>query len=155
LFETNSYYYHTKIFAWLLPLFLTSLLLTALPQTYPPKLIGAVGMALFWQQLAFVGHDVGHNSISHKKWKDTFLGVLFGNSFGGISLGWWKRSHNVHHVVCNSVEHDPDIQHMPLFAVSDEVFDLGKLNVAGVGEKEGGFWSTYHEKVVRSDVVSR
>jgi len=41
-------------------------------------------------------------------------GILIGNATGGISLAWWKRSHNVHHVVCNSIENDPDIQHLPV-----------------------------------------
>jgi hypothetical protein len=32
-------------------------------------------------------------------------------------------SHNVHHIVCNSVEHDPDIQHMPLLACSNVILN--------------------------------
>jgi len=62
---------------------------------------GALLLATFWQQQAFVGHDVGHNAVSHKKFKETWLGVVLGNMTGGISIGWWKRSHNVHHIVCN------------------------------------------------------
>ena len=141
LFETNSNYYYLKIYCWLLPLFLSAVSLTYFGTTLALRLLGGCLMAGFWQQLAFVGHDVGHNAVSHKKAKDTFLGVLFGNSLGGISLGWWKRSHNVHHIVCNSVENDPDIQHMPMFAVTDGIFDERKLREAGVlDEKSGGFW---------------
>jgi len=33
-------------------------------------------------------------------------------------VGWWKHNHNVHHIVTNSPEHDPDIEHLPFFAVS-------------------------------------
>ena len=43
-------------------------------------------------------------------------GSLLGHrvrTLGGISLGWWKKSHNVHHIICNSIEHDPDIRHLP------------------------------------------
>jgi delta8-fatty-acid desaturase len=47
------------------------------------------------------------------QWKvDNFWGLVVGNLTTGIGMGWWKRSHNVHHVCCNSIEHDPDIQHM-------------------------------------------
>jgi len=156
LFETNNMYYALKII-WLSSVFCASMALSldsnASKSTH---LFGGLLLAVFWQQLAFVGHDIGHNSMSHKKWKETFLGILFGNTFGGISLGWWKRSHNVHHIVCNSVEHDPDIQHPPVFAVSDECFDTDKLaegaeETDAVVDREKGFWSTYHEKWMTLD----
>ena len=154
LFETNEYYYYLKI-TWLLLLWVASVYCTLLPDSPSLHKLGAVLMAIFWQQLAFVGHDVGHNAISHKKWKDTFIGVLLGNTFGGISLGWWKRSHNVHHIVCNSIEHDPDIQHMPIFAVTDDIFDKDKLRKAGVyDEKKKGFWTSYHDHFISADFAS-
>lgn len=40
----------------------------------------------------------------------------------GISLEWWKHSHNTHHSVTNSVSHDPDIQHLPFMAVNKDLF---------------------------------
>jgi acyl-lipid Delta6-acetylenase / acyl-lipid (9-3)-desaturase len=106
--------------------------------------------------LAFIGHDIGHNSISHTQWNDTFFGILFGNTLGGIGLGWWKHSHNVHHVVCNSVQHDPDIQHMPLFAIADDIFDARKLKEGGCyNEEKNGFWSSFHQKYISPDIFSR
>lgn len=84
---------------------------------------------MFFQQVAFLGHDLGHNGVTHCRFTDETIGILFGNILTGISVGWWKATHNVHHLVTNSVEYDPDIQHMPVFAVSDRY----------VGEwKEGG-----------------
>lgn len=84
--------------------------------------IGALFMGCYWQQLAFVGHDLGHNGISHVQSTDNKTGIALGNLFGGISIAWWKRSHNVHHIVCNSIEHDPDIQHFPFMAVDSKMF---------------------------------
>jgi len=40
----------------------------------------------------------------------------------GICCQWWKKTHNVHHIVTNSVEFDPDIQHLPIIAVSEKYF---------------------------------
>ena len=40
----------------------------------------------------------------------------------GIGVGWWKATHNVHHLVVNSADHDPDIQHMPFLAISPHFF---------------------------------
>lgn len=37
-------------------------------------------------------------------------------------MGWWKSSHNVHHLVTNSPEHDPDVQNVPLFATCPSFF---------------------------------
>ncbi|GMH74067.1 hypothetical protein TrRE_jg8443 [Triparma retinervis] len=154
LFETNSYYYYLKI-SFLVLVFSLAVYLTLYPSSKTAHYMGAAMMAVFWQQLAFVGHDVGHNAISHSKAKDTTLGCLLGNAFGGISLGWWKHSHNVHHIVCNSVEHDPDIQHMPLFAVTEDIFDEGKLREAGTYDEEHkGFWTTYHQKWISPDFAS-
>lgn len=31
-------------------------------------------------------------------------------SLMGLSVCWWKSDHNTHHVVCNAIEHDPNIQ---------------------------------------------
>ena len=104
-------------------------------------MLGAITMGAFWQQLAFVGHDVGHSSITHDFKFDSFYGTLFGNTIMGISLSWWKRNHNTHHVICNSVEHDPDIQHMPMLCVSDKLF--------------GQYWSTYYEKFFTLDLPAR
>eukprot|EP00793_Prasinoderma_coloniale_P006659 PRCOL_00001489-RA len=82
-------------------------------------------LGAFWQQVAFVGHDVGHNSVRGIRSKSNYhLGILVGNILTGVSIGWWKSTHNVHHVVCNSATHDPDIQHLPLLCVSEKIFNV-------------------------------
>ena len=133
LLKSGAFYcnasYYLKMIAWIISLFFLGIYLT-LTKTY--YILGAAVMGICWQQVAFIGHDIGHNAILGKRDSNLFWGVLLGNTFMGISLGWWKQSHNVHHVVCNSVEHDPDIQHMPVFAVNGKLFN------------EGGFRSTYH-----------
>jgi hypothetical protein len=35
------------------------------------------------------------------------IGLVVGPLLTGISTAWWKRNHNAHHVVTNSVTHDP------------------------------------------------
>lgn len=85
-------------------------------------IVGAVLLGIFFQQLAGLGHDVGHNSITHLRIFDRCLGLVIGNLLLGISIGWWKKSHNTHHVVPNSIEYDPDIQHLPFMAPSEQYF---------------------------------
>jgi fatty acid desaturase/predicted heme/steroid binding protein len=131
LFETRPSYYLGKC-VWLGALLALACCCTAWGQSTSARMAGAVVLGLFWQQLAFVGHDIGHNSVTHNRAIDYVLGAA-NVAFFGVSMGWWKKSHNTHHVVTNSVEHDPDIQHLPVLAVSPSIFK--------------GFFSTYHKKV--------
>ena len=56
----------------------------------------------------------------------------------GLLLGWWKLDHNTHQMVCNAVEHNPDIQQMRLLAIHKQIIELTKP-----------FWDTYHKKIVK------
>lgn len=80
-------------------------------------------LGMFWHQLVFTVHDAGHMGITHDFQIDSCIGMILANFLGGLSCCWWKRNHNVHHIVTNSPDHDPDIQHIPFFAVSHRFFD--------------------------------
>jgi fatty acid desaturase len=95
-------------------------------------------LGLFWQQLAFFGHDLGHNSVSGSAAGDWVPGLVV-TSFFGVSIQWWKRSHNVHHVSTNSLEHDCDIQYLPVFALDEKML------------APEGFFSSYHKRIFRFD----
>lgn len=103
--------------------------------------LSAVCMGLTWHQLVFLAHDAGHMGVTHNYQVDTVIGIVVADFVGGLSLGWWKRSHNVHHIVTNAPEHDPDIEHMPLFAVSHRL--LGSLR------------SSYYDRVMEYDAVAK
>jgi delta8-fatty-acid desaturase len=95
-------------------------------------------LGFFWQQLAFMGHDLGHNSVRGSAKSDWAPGLLVTVLFG-VSVQWWKRSHNVHHVVTNSLQHDCDIQYLPVFALSERQL------------RPEGFFSSYHERLFKFD----
>jgi len=128
LFDTNYLYYAIQAL-WLLLLLAGSLYFTL---ATPWLKLGALLMGIYWQQIAFFGHDVGHNAITHLRTIDYVLGILIGNTTGGIGLGWWKNTHNLHHTIPNSIEYDPDNQHLPIFAVDKRV--------------KAGFFSEFHQK---------
>lgn len=98
-------------------------------------------LGLFWHQLVFSAHDAGHMGITHNFHVDSVIGIIISDYLGGLSMGWWKRNHNVHHIVTNSPEHDPDIEHLPFFAISHRFFDSLR--------------STYYEHVMKYDIVAR
>ena len=105
------------------------------------RMAGAAAMGVFWQQLAGIGHDLGHSGVTHSFYKDHAIGSLL-SAFMGLSVGWWKSDHNTHHVVCNAIEHDPNVQHMPMLAITSKIFARAR------------FWDTYHRKWVGMDDVA-
>ena len=70
------------------------------------------------QQIMFTAHDAGHRGISGNFIIDTLIGAFIADFCCGLSIGWWKSSHNVHHLITNMPEHDPDIQNTPIFSNS-------------------------------------
>ncbi|KAH7323654.1 fatty acid desaturase-domain-containing protein [Rhexocercosporidium sp. MPI-PUGE-AT-0058] len=94
----------------------------------------SIFMGGFWHQMVFIAHDAGHKGITHNYHIDTLIGMTIGNHLGGLSMGWWKRSHNIHHIVTNDPAHDEGIQHLPFMAVSTEFFK--------------SLYSTYHDRVM-------
>ncbi|XP_017231032.1 delta(8)-fatty-acid desaturase [Daucus carota subsp. sativus] len=75
-----------------------------------------------WIQVAYMGHDAGHyQAMSSRGWNKV-AGIIIGNCITGISIAWWKWTHNAHHIACNSLDYDPDLQHLPMLAVSDSFF---------------------------------
>lgn len=116
--ETDTDYKHYLVLA----VVLTGLMaLVVYCLLHSQVVLAAIFLGFFWQQTMFIGHDAGHGAITHSKY-DTLIGLLVGNVLNGVSIAWWNATHNVHHCACNSIECDPDIQHMPLLAVSPKYF---------------------------------
>jgi delta8-fatty-acid desaturase len=63
--------------------------------------VAACFLGLFWHQIMFSAHDAGHRGITHDFTMDTMIGIFIADFCCGLSIGWWKSSHNVHHLVPN------------------------------------------------------
>lgn len=101
----------------------------------------AVALGCAWQQMVFVVHDAAHILITHNYQFDLFIGMTIASFIGGLSSTWWKNNHNVHHLVTNDPVHDPDIQHLPFFAVLTRLFK--------------NIYSTYYEKYLYYDAFAK
>ncbi|KAF8078690.1 delta 8-sphingoloid desaturase protein [Lyophyllum atratum] len=97
----------------------------------------AVFLGLMWHQLVFTAHDLGHMGVTHNWAIDRLLGILIADFIGGLSIGWWVQNHNVHHIVTNHPSHDPDIEHIPFFAISPAFLD--------------SLWSSYYKRTMWFD----
>ncbi|BGP03035.1 hypothetical protein NBRC10513v2_006760 [Rhodotorula toruloides] len=101
----------------------------------------AIALGAFWHQVTFVAHDAGHTGLTGSWWIDRLWGVGIADFLGGLSIGWWCDNHNVHHLVTNAPEHDPDIQHLPFFAISTRFFESIR--------------STYYNRILTFDAFAR
>ncbi|RPD55833.1 fatty acid/sphingolipid desaturase [Lentinus tigrinus ALCF2SS1-6] len=101
----------------------------------------ALFLGLCWQQLTFFAHDLGHVGVTHDWVLDRVISIFVADLIGGLSIGWWVNNHNVHHLVTNHPSHDPDIQHLPFFAISPVFFK--------------SLWSSYYKREMTFDIFAK
>lgn len=141
-FHVSPWFYVQKVM-FVMSLFGCVLWLVLKEESVAAHMLGAVVLGIFWQQFAFVGHDCGHMSArTHARDHIDVhnLGALV-TFFNGISVAWWKATHNVHHAMPNTVDCDPDIAHLPVFALHKKMFE--------------GLFNKYHGRVMEFDWAAR
>eukprot|EP01018_Ginkgo_biloba_P015311 Gb_14711 [translate_table: standard] len=110
-------------------------------QSFLVHMVSAVFLGLAWMQSGFIGHDSAHFGLVKNHCLEICIQLVVGNLLTGISIGWWKRSHNVHHTSVNNLEYDPDLQYVPLYAVSSRFFN--------------NIYSRYYERMMNFDGLAR
>ncbi|KAL5535396.1 hypothetical protein ACEPAF_3490 [Sanghuangporus sanghuang] len=103
--------------------------------------LSAFFLGIFWHQVTFLAHDAGHMGVTHNWTIDRLLSIFVADFCGGLSIGWWVNNHNTHHLVTNHPNHDPDIQHLPFFAISPHFLS--------------NLYSSYYKRVLPFDFASR
>ncbi|KAJ9693065.1 hypothetical protein PVL29_011977 [Vitis rotundifolia] len=88
-----------------------------------------------------VGHDSRHYQIMSSLGFNKLAQILVGNCIIGISIAWWKWTHNAHHIACNSLDYDPNLQHILVFSVSSNLFNSIK--------------SIFYGRILKFDSVAR
>ncbi len=73
------------------------------------QLLAAIALGVAFTQVAFLGHDGGHQQMFSSRHANDLVGRLVGNLLVGLSYGWWVGKHNRHHANPNKEDHDPDI----------------------------------------------
>lgn len=134
-FEPQLRYYQ-NLAAWLVVLFACAATSTVCQHWC----LGSLLMALFWQQAAGLGHDLGHGSVFERRSDNALAGSML-SFVTGLSASWWLDDHTTHHVSCNSIEGDPNIQHLPFFAITERFLD--------------SVYSRYHRKMLRAGALDR
>jgi fatty acid desaturase len=73
------------------------------------QLIVAAIFGVASTQVAFLGHDGGHQQVFRRRQANDLLSLLAGDLLVGFSYGWWLAKHNRHHANPNQEDSDPDI----------------------------------------------
>nr|GLL30681.1 acyl-lipid (9-3)-desaturase-like [Ipomoea trifida] len=88
----------------------------------------AVLVGFLWIQAGWVGHDSGHYDVMKTRKLSRAAQVLAGNCLTGVSIWWWRWNHNAHHIACNVIDYDPDVQLLPIFAFSSKFFQSSLIS---------------------------
>lgn len=121
LFNVNKAYYYKKyLFLFILALF-TFLFIGYF------DLIAGICFGLLIQQSAFIGHDLGHDSVMtedkgllfNKKYKK-YASLFFGNFIFGVDGLNWSKNHNTHHRLTLVPGKDPQNEHLPFLLYKKE-----------------------------------
>ncbi|KAL2897961.1 Delta(8)-fatty-acid desaturase, partial [Bienertia sinuspersici] len=113
---------------------------------------------LFSNNFWFILLVVGHYQVMINPKFNRFAQFLSGNCIAGISIAWWKWTHNAHHIAVNSLDFDPDLQHMPFFVVSTKFFSSltssfydRKMNFDSISR----FWSVSASDILPCNVLCK
>ncbi len=71
--------------------------------------LGSVIISLCMSQLAFWGHNAGHDAISRRRQVNGFLGQLSMNFLCGLAFEEWRDRHRKHHYHVQQDGVDPDM----------------------------------------------
>jgi fatty acid desaturase len=85
------------------------------------QLLAAVVLGIALTQVAFLGHDSGHQQIFATRRANDLIGRVTGTLLVGVSYGWWVGKHNRHHANPNKEGHDPDIGDGVLAFTADQI----------------------------------
>ena len=85
------------------------------------QLITAGVLGIVFTQVAFLGHDGGHQQIVRGRRGNDLLSIVAGDLLVGLSFGWWADKHNRHHAHPNHEGSDPDIGDGVLAFTNDQI----------------------------------
>jgi fatty acid desaturase len=108
LLDRRPGYYRVKILLTILAFFAVWALFVVAGNSWTTLAVAPLAGIMF-TQLAFIGHDAGHNQVFGTRRRNHLLGLTVGNALIGLSFGWWVPKHNAHHAHPNEMGRDPDI----------------------------------------------
>jgi fatty acid desaturase len=122
LLERRRFSYAVRILLTLSGLAAAYWLVTVIGSSWWQLGMAAV-LGVIYTQLAFLGHDGGHQQVARTRFVNDMLGIVAGDLLVGLSFGWWLDKHNRHHAKPNHEGYDPDIGDGVLAFTTGQVAD--------------------------------
>merc|ERR1719247_645526 len=82
---------------------------------------GLVTLGIASGRCGWLMHEAGHYSLTGVIKTDRFLQELIYGVGCGMSAAWWRNQHNKHHATPQKLQHDVDLDTLPLVAFHAEV----------------------------------
>jgi len=115
-FFEPSHFWKWQLLLWV-PLFFASYLGLLLMPIGPSWLLLAPLCSVALLTMGFFGHDAGHYALSRKRWVNDVWGQFSMTVLCGMSFGYWRSRHNMHHSRCQEIDGDPDMHFGVIFSV--------------------------------------
>ncbi|XP_067945133.1 uncharacterized protein [Watersipora subatra] len=133
-FETDHFWYAKKFFITFV-LFVICLYCSIVHADSNVRYVGAFALAAFWQQCGFFMHDFEHDQLTHNRHVDKWFGSFFGTVCFGISGGWWRKEHFIHHAltICVSPSKkfaDPQMHEPVIWAQHEKLWPFYQSRLA-------------------------
>eukprot|EP00211_Chloroparvula_japonica_P004758 CAMPEP_0119131892 /NCGR_PEP_ID=MMETSP1310-20130426/10849_1 /TAXON_ID=464262 /ORGANISM="Genus nov. species nov., Strain RCC2339" /LENGTH=685 /DNA_ID=CAMNT_0007122489 /DNA_START=115 /DNA_END=2172 /DNA_ORIENTATION=+ len=89
--------------------------------------VGAAILGITSGRCGWFMHEAGHYSLTGHIPLDRFLQVVTYGIGSGMSACYWRNQHNKHHATPQKVDHDTDLQTLPLVAFNKTVLSGARL----------------------------
>eukprot|EP00043_Microstomoeca_roanoka_P018745 m.203818 g.203818 ORF g.203818 m.203818 type:complete len:419 (-) comp16879_c7_seq1:28-1284(-) len=87
----------------------------------PAYVLGVIILGIAQGRCGWLMHEGGHYSMTGNQRIDlAFQIVLYGLGCG-MSAGWWRSQHNRHHATPQKLQHDVDLDTLPLVAFNTKI----------------------------------
>ncbi|EDQ92231.1 uncharacterized protein MONBRDRAFT_31348 [Monosiga brevicollis MX1] len=83
--------------------------------------LGVVMLAIVQGRCGWLMHEGGHYSITGRVMLDRGLQIALYGIGCGMSAGWWRSQHNRHHATPQKLQHDVDLETLPLIAFNSVI----------------------------------
>jgi acyl-CoA 6-desaturase (Delta-6 desaturase) len=83
--------------------------------------VGLIFLGLVSGRCGWLMHECGHYSLTGSISLDRYLQIFIYGIGCGMSASWWRSQHNKHHSMPQKLQHDVDLNTLPLVAFTSKV----------------------------------
>lgn len=85
---------------------------------------GLMIMGVAMGRCGWLEHEGGHVSLTGNRWLDIKIQILVYGLGDGMSAKFWRNQHNKHHAAPQRIQHDVDLDTLPLLAFNAKIAKL-------------------------------